>query len=114
MAEECNINVIPPGVIASQYAVNVTVFTMAGTQWQLILPRNAKRYYVRFEQFDTALATIHILPAPVQGLAVPGAGSNMPVEAKFNDGPSRCQADWYVSGTAGTKIFITEEIYLGD
>ena len=98
--------------VSAQYMPRVTVFTFDGSNGQVVIAADPRRYYLRIELYvGSGLQTVWPSPG-IPDLATT-LGGPFPVEYKWRDCPSITTGAFQGSGMPGTSIVIFEDLYVG-
>lgn len=101
-------------VEGSKYTVLITSYTTNIGVWETLVKQNARRVYLKIEQFLSTGGVTFAVPTPNPlPLTLPNK-LNLPIECKFRDDTARTQAEWQTLSSASMTLVMTEVIRNSD
>lgn len=96
------------------YRTQTTVFIASGAALELILPADPRRWFLQINVGSPFTMNRYIFPGPYPVYTVGIVTQTFPLEFKYRDCPSIVAGEFYGGFSAGSQIFLTECLYVGE
>jgi hypothetical protein len=98
-------------LLGGYYQTKVSAVTLSAG-WQKLTKNDPQRYYLRIESYPGAIGNPFVVPNNDLSQLPNPTASNLPREIKWSESVTMCTGEWYVFGTGGETVIVTEVIQL--